>query len=230
VIQEDAQAAYTRRETEEYTPEQMRDAERRVVLAVLDTKWREHLYEMDYLREGIGLRAMAQRDPLVEYQREGYDMFNVMMDAIKEDSVGHLLNTKFEFQDPPIVEEVQDDAPVPGMLYGPQATQARPQRQPAQPQPGQQPAPGGKQPGRHAAQQRRQQPAAAQPPAQPAAAVPAAFGPRRPTKMQYSAPSDTGGVEVTKTADPYANVGRNDPCPCGSGRKYKRCHGGVSAG
>ena len=59
----------------------MRELERRVVLSVLDRKWREHLYEMDYLQEGIGLRAMAQRDPLVEYQREGFDMFEAMMDA-----------------------------------------------------------------------------------------------------------------------------------------------------
>ncbi|MBD4447408.1 hypothetical protein GUG94_20770, partial [Xanthomonas citri pv. citri] len=69
----DAQEAYDRRESElgEAT---MRQLEREVLLTVLDRKWREHLYEMDYLREGIGLRAMAQRDPLVEYQREGGDM------------------------------------------------------------------------------------------------------------------------------------------------------------
>jgi preprotein translocase subunit SecA len=69
-----------------------------VVLSVLDRKWREHLYEMDYLQEGIGLRAMAQRDPLVEYQREGYAMFNAMMDAIKEESVGYLFNLKVEVE------------------------------------------------------------------------------------------------------------------------------------
>src|SRR5580704_12384588 len=66
----------------------MRELERRVVLSVLDRKWREHLYEMDYLREGIGLRGYGQRDPLVEYQREGYDMFGAMMEGIKEESVG----------------------------------------------------------------------------------------------------------------------------------------------
>ena len=71
----DAQAAYDQRE-ESLGEEVMRELERRVLLTVLDRKWREHLYEMDYLREGIGLRAMAQRDPLVEYQREGGDMFN----------------------------------------------------------------------------------------------------------------------------------------------------------
>jgi preprotein translocase subunit SecA len=65
---------------------------------VLDRKWRENLYEMDYLREGIGLRAYSQRDPLVEYQREGYDMFNAMMDAIKEESVGFLFNLDVEIE------------------------------------------------------------------------------------------------------------------------------------
>ena len=74
----------------------MRELERRVVLSVLDRKWREHLYEMDYLQEGIGLRAMAQRDPLVEYQREGFNMFAAMMDAIKEESVGYVFNLEVQ--------------------------------------------------------------------------------------------------------------------------------------
>jgi preprotein translocase subunit SecA len=91
VITDDARAAYTRREEELGAPV-MRELERRVVLSVLDRKWREHLYEMDYLREGIGLRAYSQRDPLVEYQREGFDLFTAMMDAIAEESVGFLFN------------------------------------------------------------------------------------------------------------------------------------------
>ena len=98
----DILAAYDRREaalSETIT----RELERRVVLSVLDRKWREHLYEMDYLQEGIGLRAMAQRDPLVEYQREGFDMFNAMMDAIKEESVGYLFNLEVQ------VESTSDD-------------------------------------------------------------------------------------------------------------------------
>ena len=77
----------------------LRELERRVLLSVLDRKWREHLYEMDYLQEGIGLRAMAQRDPLVEYQREGFDMFTAMMDAIKEESVGFLFNLEVQVED-----------------------------------------------------------------------------------------------------------------------------------
>ncbi len=74
----------------------MRQLERNVLLNVIDRKWREHLYEMDYLKEGIGLRAMAQRDPLVEYQREGYDMFVAMLDGLKEESVGFLFNVAVE--------------------------------------------------------------------------------------------------------------------------------------
>jgi preprotein translocase subunit SecA len=70
----------------------MRELERRVVLQVLDRRWRDHLYEMDYLKDGIGLRAMAQRDPLIEYQREGYSMFQTMMGQIKEEAVGYLFN------------------------------------------------------------------------------------------------------------------------------------------
>src|SRR5262249_58167546 len=85
--------------------EVMREVERRVVLSVLDRKWREHLYEMDHLREGIGLRGYGQRDPLIEYQREGYDMFGAMMEGIKEESVGLLFNLEVQVQENPIVEE-----------------------------------------------------------------------------------------------------------------------------
>jgi preprotein translocase subunit SecA len=221
-VLQDAHAAYDRRE-EELTPEIMREFERRVVLSVLDRRWREHLYEMDYLREGIGLRAMAQRDPLVEYQREGFDMFNTMMEGIKEESVTALFNLELQIQQNPIVEEVQDDAAIPGMLFGPQAAQApaQPQLAPAAP------APAAKQAAqpKHAAPRRQRPTPPPPPPVEPSSPVPAAFAQRRPTRLQYSAPSDSGGVDVTRTADPFASVGRNDPCPCGSGRKFKRCHG-----
>ncbi len=82
---------------------QMRNVERMVILPIIDTKWREHLYEMDYLKEGIGLRAMAQRDPLVEYQKEGGDMFNAMNDAVKEETVRQLfmLRKQFDQQEQP---------------------------------------------------------------------------------------------------------------------------------
>jgi preprotein translocase subunit SecA len=94
-LRADAQAAYDERE-ETLGAEVMRELERRVVLSVLDRKWREHLYEMDYLQDGIGLRAMAQKDPLVEYQREGFTLFNAMMDSIKEESVGYLFNVEVQ--------------------------------------------------------------------------------------------------------------------------------------
>ncbi len=95
----DAREAWNRRE-EQLTPEVTRELERRVVLSVLDRKWREHLYEMDYLKEGIGLRAMAQRDPLIEYQREGFDMFAAMLDSLKEESVGFLFNIQVQVVQP----------------------------------------------------------------------------------------------------------------------------------
>ncbi len=106
LIKEDIHEQYAARE-EQLGEEIMRELERRVVLSVLDRKWREHLYEMDYLQEGIGLRAMAQRDPLVEYQREGFDMFTAMMDGIKEESVGYLFNLEVQ------VEQQVEEVPVP---------------------------------------------------------------------------------------------------------------------
>ncbi|HXM71353.1 MAG TPA: preprotein translocase subunit SecA, partial [Thermoanaerobaculia bacterium] len=98
-MQQDAERAYADREAEIdglAGEGAMRQLERNVLLNVLDRKWREHLYEMDYLKEGIGLRAMAQRDPLVEYQREGYDMFTGMLEGLKEESVGFLFNVAVE--------------------------------------------------------------------------------------------------------------------------------------
>jgi preprotein translocase subunit SecA len=309
LVQENAQGAYGRRE-EEYTSDLMRQIERLVVLSVLDQKWREHLYEMDYLREGIGLRAMAQRDPLVEYQREGFDMFNSMMDGIKEESVGNLFNRQFEIQENPIVEEVGAGAQLgfggtlPGVTGAPApaapataapaapAPAAARRRQPPAappsiPEPAAPPAafgkraagsqprngqpdqqqddqPGGRARGRHAANDGRGHatpagrgqaatrsggphaassaaaedfgPAVTDSPETAAAqasgpqlVAPAGLEPRRPRQLQYSAPADGGGVETHGDAslDPYATVGRNDLCPCGSGRKFKRCHGGA---
>lgn len=104
-VQEDVQGQYGARE-DQLGEEIMRELERRVVLSVLDRRWREHLYEMDYLQEGIGLRAMAQRDPLVEYQREGFDMFTAMMEGIKEESVGYLFNLEVQ------VEQQVEEVPV----------------------------------------------------------------------------------------------------------------------
>src|SRR5262249_55956399 len=149
MVQENAQEAYDRREAE-LTPDLMREIERRVVLSVLDRKWREHLYEMDYLREGIGLRAMAQRDPLVEYQREGYDMFNAMMDGIREESVGNLFTLRLGMQGTRIVEGAGSGAQpgfggsLPGVTTGaPQQASAPAAQAPA-------PSPAPAAPARHA--------------------------------------------------------------------------------
>jgi preprotein translocase subunit SecA len=106
-VLDDALAAYSRREEELGAPI-MRELERRVVLSVLDRKWREHLYEMDYLREGIGLRAYSQRDPLVEYQREGFDLFTAMMDGIAEESVGFLFNLEVQIEGQPTGEDEEE--------------------------------------------------------------------------------------------------------------------------
>jgi preprotein translocase subunit SecA len=290
VVTENARDAYERRE-EELTPDVMRVFERQVVLSVLDRKWREHLYEMDYLREGIGLRAMAQRDPLVEYQREGFDMFNAMMDGIKEESVGALFNLKVEVQQNPITEEAGETGvappgtapelgvppaagPAPGVPSAP-ATDASGAGTAA---PGTAPRTGGNgasgRSGAGASRVANKTTAGARATASKTAAgaktpagtgraagagrttagtggrhrgapknaeaegngngaapvLPAGLGPRRSGALQYTAPSVDGGthveshVEGTPTGG-FANVGRNDPCPCGSGRKYKRCHG-----
>ena len=108
---EDAEHAYAAREAEleELAGEgAMRQLERNVLLNVIDRKWREHLYEMDYLKEGIGLRAMAQRDPLVEYQRVGFDMFTGMLEGLKEESVGFLFNVSVEAVPAPQVGPVEE--------------------------------------------------------------------------------------------------------------------------
>ncbi len=222
----DAQAAYARRE-EEFGSDVMRELERRVVLSVLDRKWREHLYEMDYLREGIGLRGYGQRDPLIEYQREGYDMFNAMMEGIKEESVGNLFNLQVQVQENPIVEEAGPD----GGAAEPAAIDT-----PATPAPGVPgPRAGGTPRARTGGAHARPRSGAAQPPTAQSQggqspAIPAGLAPRRAQRLEYSAPSVDGGTHVETSrgasgADEYSRVGRNDPCPCGSGRKFKRCHG-----
>ncbi len=149
---DDALLAYESRE-EFLGSEVMRELERKILLSVLDRKWREHLYEMDYLQEGIGLRAMAQRDPLVEYQNEGFELFSAMMDAIKEEIAGYLFNIEVT------VEENTNEVTGKGLEE-----------------------------------------------------------PSAPVELQYSAPDENG-------ANVSGGISRNALCPCGSGKKYKRCHG-----
>ena len=191
----DAHAAYDRREAE-IGAEVMRELERQVILSVLDRKWREHLYEMDYLREGIYLRAYSQRDPLVEYQREGFDMFAAMMDGIKAEVVGYLFNLEVQ-----IDEEVE-----------PEAEEVEPMREPLPVADGQ--AADGRAPEQHAPQIRAK----------------GLQRPQAPQKLTYAGPTETGEVEqrgqtVSNADDPYAGIGRNALCPCGSGKKFKKCHG-----
>jgi preprotein translocase subunit SecA len=154
-ILEDATSAYEKRQ-QDLGEGVMRELERKVLLSVLDRKWREHLYEMDYLQEGIGLRAMAQRDPLVEYQREGYELFSAMMDAIKEELASLVFNVEVS---------VQGD--------GSEVVAAGISEKPAD-----------------------------------------------QSALQYTA-ADESGVSTK------GEISRNAQCPCGSGKKYKRCHGAA---
>jgi len=149
-ILQDSRQAYQNREAQ-LTPTVMRELERKILLSVLDRKWREHLYEMDYLQEGIGLRAMAQRDPLVEYQREGFDLFAAMMDAMKEELVSFVFNVEVQVEGDQVGAKGLTPAPAPVAA------------------------------------------------------------------LQYSA------ADVEPTA--AGGTSKNAPCPCGSGKKYKRCHG-----
>jgi preprotein translocase subunit SecA len=194
-LRADAHRAYDEREAK-FGDEVMRELERRVLLSVLDRKWREHLYEMDYLREGIGLRAYSQRDPLVEYQREGFDMFNTMMDGIKEESVAFLFNLEVQVEEEPSAEEAEETEELARLFdTGGQAPALQS---------------GGPAPAIHAKGLESRRP---------------------PADLTYTAPTETGDTEVrheggsVKTDDEFATVGRNDLCPCGSGKKYKKCHG-----
>ena len=171
----DGLEVYRQRE-ERYGHDQIRALERLVLLSVIDNRWREHLYEMDYLQEGIGLRGYAQKDPLVEYQREGFDMFQRMQEAIKEDFARYMFH----------VEAVKQDE----------------RREPTRMR-----------------QERRQIPMA-----------------------QMTVDPDAGGDGLGAAEEPSAEgagaviqqavsekVPRNAPCPCGSGKKYKMCHGRPGA-
>jgi preprotein translocase subunit SecA len=205
-LQADAQKAYEAREAE-VGAEVMRELERQVLLSVLDRKWREHLYEMDYLREGIGLRAYSQRDPLVEYQREGFDMFNAMKEGIREETVGFLFNLEVQ------VEE-EDDAAIDVDLLASADTSGATGL-----------------PVEHDHDHAADHTGNGHEHHAPHIFAKGLQPSRAPENLTYSAPSEDGEAEVkgstsvSNADDPYATAGRNDLCPCGSGKKYKKCHG-----
>ncbi len=240
----DAHKAWADREAT-LTPEITRELERRVVLSVLDRKWREHLYEMDYLKEGIGLRAMAQRDPLIEYQREGFDMFGAMLDSLKEESVGFLYNLQVQVvpADGEAAPAEIVDADNTAVSANGSSARAVASSQNGKGLPAPKPV-GGKQAGAVRTRVRPVQPLPSQQVSAPVATdtdgAPAALRAKgltrpaaAPAALSYSGPSDDGGVETSgATAKPGAASGapaRNAPCPCGSGKKYKQCHGRPGA-
>ena len=223
LIVEDARQQYG--EMEETIGETgLRDLERRVVLAVLDRKWREHLYEMDYLKDGIGLRGMGQRDPLVEYQREGYQMYNSMIEAIKEETVQLLFHIDIKqvaTTDDAVdeVEETAESADTIAVASGPdengesvvEAAEGEVEEEDEDTD----------------AKQAIAESAAASgagestlPVAGPApishaeGKVPVS---KRPKSEELKTPWADGRT--------FPGTGKNAPCPCGSGRKYKMCHG-----
>lgn len=219
LIVEDARQQYG--EMEETIGETgLRDLERRVVLAVLDRKWREHLYEMDYLKDGIGLRGMGQRDPLVEYQREGYQMYNSMIEAIKEETVQLLFHidikqvaTTDEAVDE--VEETAESADAIAVASGPdengesvvEAAEGEVEDTDAKQAIAESAAASG-------AGESTLPVAGPAPISHAEGKVPVS---KRPKSEELKTPWADGRT--------FPGTGKNAPCPCGSGRKYKMCHG-----
>jgi preprotein translocase subunit SecA len=191
VVQEfidDAIDAYAEREQEIDKIQEglMRDLERYIVLQVVDTRWREHLENMDYMREGIHLRGMAQKDPLVEYRNEGAAMFEELKYAIREEVITLLFHAEVEPADAPALEQQQDGRTNGNLTYEHQSLAG-------------------------------------------ADAIAAAGG---SSATATAATFAGGGSVATGVAAPQPvvkseqeNIGRNDPCWCGSGKKYKKCHG-----
>jgi preprotein translocase subunit SecA len=243
-FQADAQAAYDRRE-EELGADVMRELERRVLLTVLDRKWREHLYEMDYLREGIGLRAMAQRDPLVEYQREGGDMFKNMMDAFMEEVVGFVFHLEVEVEQAPAVgvvtggdgRAVQVGSRVNGATANGTGAHDGESHAPlieSGPDPDDFGVAVHAVDGEEVPAAAEDLVAAESEPIQSRPQVRAkGLDGQRGRRLTYTAPDEDGAVKTAGKSDvqtdEYAGVGRNAPCPCGSGKKFKLCHGRAGA-
>jgi len=195
LLTEDALAAYDERE-EEFGEELMRALERHILLQIIDTRWKEHLHEMDYLREGIHLRGFAQIDPLVAYKNEGFIMFEALMDAIWEEFARLIFHVDVELQ-PAQVEEAfapDEDAEQSGLQLSGGTEEGQPS----------------------ALAEARAAAGAATATAAPAAAAGNGSG-------NAGAAAPTNAATVVKGDD--EKIGRNDPCWCGSGKKYKKCHG-----
>jgi preprotein translocase subunit SecA len=203
MLTEDALAAYERRE-EEFGGDLMRYLERQILLQIIDNRWREHLYEMDYLREGIHLRGFAQIDPLVAYKNEGFTMFRELMASIWEEFARVIFHVEVNIE-PAQAEE----------MFGSGEEEGREVEYagggPEQPSAMRQAAAGGGAAG--------------------AAAVPGVTGPGMvgPAPPAGGGTAGNGGGEGinpgTVVKDDREKIGRNDPCWCGSGKKYKKCHG-----
>jgi preprotein translocase subunit SecA len=185
---EEAQERYAAKE-EELGPELMRELERFIILQVVDTRWREHLENMDYLREGVHLRAMAQKDPLVEYTAEGHVMFEELNGTIREEVVGHLFHAQLAPEDADELQRLQEAqaAEAAGLAY------------------------------------EHDQVAGSQ--AIGAAAL--ADGGGNGASVTAGGLFAGGGsvATATRTVADRDKIGRNDPCWCGSGKKFKKCHG-----
>ncbi len=208
MIAEEGEALYLAKE-EELGSDVLRAAERQIMLQMTDQRWREHLTEMDYLREGINLRAMGQRDPLTEWQREGFELFSQMMTALQVDFVRYVMHVQVKAPEP-IGDDVsdvstskEDVANAEAKAGGVGTRAAAPKLQPkARPK--------------------------IQAPKVVATDIQAAKADARSMTQaarEAEEPQAPAPVQQTVVNDEYANTGRNEPCPCESGRKYKHCHG-----
>jgi preprotein translocase subunit SecA len=222
----DVDRAYLDREEEVGGDEVMREIERRVILSVVDRRWREHLYEMDALRSGIGLRAVGQRDPLVEYQREAYDSFVSMMATVKEEAVTYFFRLPVnQTQEQPADEAPQTGAAAPAVPAG--AVAAAPSQDADADLPAVEPG------ATSSIDRSTEQDSEASDvggeldvASRKAAAVVGAPTVPSEAKLSYSAPDEGGDSAISSAgSDEYEGTGRNDPCPCGSLEKFKRCHG-----
>jgi len=180
-------------------------------MSVLDRKWREHLYEMDYLQEGIGLRAMAQRDPLVEYQREGFLLFEAMMEGIKEESVGYLFNVEVDVDPGAAATNEASEPMAVGDLVGSLAA------------PAQDSAPDAEAPSDALADGPQDAPAGRDAPARQSAPVISAKGLQGPSakRLHYSAPSDDGSV-AERDVEPAAATSGSTGSTGSTGKPPKR--------